>query len=220
MRGARARRICILAPLLWMSGAVVNVLIAWACVIGFRPATSWLVDSAEHVKWVGAVPNEWPQNPTGGDDVRDRGRYGATRFHYRYADSVLTEVWRQQVTRAGWPLDSLERSQLTHSGKGMPMQVQNRWAYQLPRWVAGNRATAGPMLPLRPLGGFVVGSCVYAGALGCVLIAAVKLRRAVRRRAGRCVECDYTLTGLRVGEPCPECGAASAPGSSLALRAR
>jgi hypothetical protein len=62
-------------------------------------------------------------------------------------------------------------------------------------------------LPLRPIGaGLAINAVFYALVLAGLIYGPGRVRRARRRRGGRCIECGYELRGLT--EPgCPECGA-------------
>lgn len=64
-------------------------------------------------------------------------------------------------------------------------------------------------LPLHPIWrGIIVDSLIYAAAWATMFIGIGTIRRALRRRAGRCTRCAYDLSGLRSGTLCPECGSA------------
>lgn len=52
-------------------------------------------------------------------------------------------------------------------------------------------------------------SLLFAGFWALAIPFPFKLRRALRRRAGRCVRCKYDLTGIDADQPCPECGRVS-----------
>ncbi len=64
-------------------------------------------------------------------------------------------------------------------------------------------------LPLHPIWrGIIVNSLFYAAFWTSLFVGIGAIRRALRRRAGRCTRCAYDLSGLRSGTLCPECGAA------------
>lgn len=76
--------------------------------------------------------------------------------------------------------------------------------------LADTQRFALPLLPLWP--GFAINTFFYALLLfGAWRLLGV-LRRAVRRRGGRCVGCGYDRGGLDAGAACPECGAGVAIG--------
>ncbi|UYV13698.1 MAG: hypothetical protein NCW75_05290 [Phycisphaera sp.] len=61
-----------------------------------------------------------------------------------------------------------------------------------------------PLLPLWP--GFAINTGVYALLLFALVRTPRVLRRALRRRGGRCVGCGYDRAVLDRGVACPECG--------------
>lgn len=68
-----------------------------------------------------------------------------------------------------------------------------------------------PLLPLWP--GFLLNTFFYALLLFGAWRLPGMLRRAVRRRRGRCAGCGYSRDGLDAGTACPECGAGVAIGN-------
>lgn len=63
-------------------------------------------------------------------------------------------------------------------------------------------------LPLRPLWpGFLINTFFYAILTFALVRGPRVLRRARRRRRGRCERCGYDRAGLDAGAACPECGA-------------
>lgn len=51
--------------------------------------------------------------------------------------------------------------------------------------------------------GFLISLACLAAGIGLTLQHHARLRRPLR---GRCYACNYDLSGLPVGAPCPECG--------------
>ncbi|UYV12611.1 MAG: hypothetical protein NCW75_15125 [Phycisphaera sp.] len=62
-----------------------------------------------------------------------------------------------------------------------------------------------PLLPLWP--GFLLNTLFYAVLTFALVRTPRVLRRALRRRRGRCVGCGYDRDGLDTDAACPECGA-------------
>lgn len=102
---------------------------------------------------------------------------------------------------SGWPLPATSY---------MTEQV---WTSSTPTWrsawtiVYGEWPNNNPkVLGLRPLwAGLIVNSLLAAAVMLVAVELALSLVRRRRRRAGRCRQCNYDLTG--VSGRCPECGA-------------
>lgn len=139
------------------------------------------------------------------------------------------------IYRAGWPAPSMQHEahwiQLVDRGPS-PMYFDSydsvrptasppemSLASGLELWRVSQHATgfglmpiefeptnrfALPLLPLWP--GFAINTAFYALLLFIAWRTPGLIRRAVRRRRGRCVRCGYDRSGLDAGEACPECG--------------
>ncbi|MFI4882861.1 MAG: hypothetical protein ACIAQU_09790 [Phycisphaerales bacterium JB064] len=118
-----------------------------------------------------------------------------------------TEYAEWGARAAGWPMLCLaSRSSETTTG---PRQTS--WSLRL--WspaATGGSAPRDPdrgAVPLRPLPlGLAANTLLFAAPLFVVLVAVPTVRRAIRRRRGRCPACGYDRRGLDHRSPCPECG--------------
>ena len=71
----------------------------------------------------------------------------------------------------------------------------------------GAGSTRRRLLPLHPVPiAFLANTSVYAALLWLVTPGPFILRRAIRRKRGRCISCAYDLRGTDHAA-CPECGA-------------
>ena len=118
-------------------------------------------------------------------------------------------------TSAGWPWRALRSDDYAATGRrdGRMSILARTPRASLPGGlvvpsrspIPGLADFALPLLPLWP--GFLINTLFYALLLfGAWRLPGV-LRRAVRRRRGRCVGCGYDRQGLDTDAPCPECGA-------------
>jgi hypothetical protein len=87
---------------------------------------------------------------------------------------------------------------LVRSGSGGMVRVQRSIGY----------------LPVWP--GLIADSLLYAAGWWGVIAGVGVLLAKARRRAGTCTFCGYSLEGLRMGMPCPECGRERAGANSAA----
>ncbi len=198
-------------------GAGTTVLVAWGCAMlidedGHRVfATSgidrgtWLV---VQTRTMGATRlySDWLREPASWQaDVKPRTLVAP------WGDELLpqSESGRRVLDARGWPMLAMWGSFGVELPRGAPKAVH--WAVALPRQdVHGVRDDWTRVIPLAPIWlGFAVDTLFY-GLAWVVLIALVvgpgALRRASRRRRGRCLRCAYDLRGIPAGA-CPECGA-------------
>lgn len=91
----------------------------------------------------------------------------------------------QMWTAAGWPMRSFT----------IPPQS---WRYA---WSTVEVPSVGVIWP-----GLLMNTLCFAGIIGVFWWAQGAVRRARRRRRGRCVRCGYDLRGGAGGAVCPECG--------------
>lgn len=141
--------------------------------------------------------------------------------HGGYGDPAELPVWLSLWTDPGW-------TESVAPGSAIAMDVGVGWpcvAFHLSGDAVGLRARPavvrggywwrpGPghgtrlvaWLPIFP--GVLIDSAVYGlAAYGLCAVLPSSVRRAVRRRRGRCVRCGYDRRGLGDGALCPECGA-------------
>ena len=120
---------------------------------------------------------------------------------------------RKGVRWSGWPALSMVALNEVDAWARVSSNVVRRglalpegWLPQSgTAWPVVDTPTTLPLLPHFP--GFAIDTAFYAGVSWLLIFAPFALRRALRRRRGRCTECGYELAML---ETCPECGA-SAP---------
>jgi hypothetical protein len=113
---------------------------------------------------------------------------------------------------AGWPWISMssERNLTPDFTLELCSGIRVPWktGVMMPPPLFGAPAAAPGALPLRPLWpGFAVDAGIFAMAWFGLLFVSGMIRRAFRRRRGRCSSCAYDLRGIPIGAPCPECGA-------------
>lgn len=123
-------------------------------------------------------------------------------------DPQVEVVMQLRDHATGWPLVALRwREVVLFIGDAAPIRrVSGRLT--LPEWLQWGDAFSGsrremPCIPIWP--GFFVNALMYGAAAGAVMFGPGAVRRAMRRRAGRCERCGYPRGDSAV---CTECGAA------------
>lgn len=144
------------------------------------------------------------------------------------ATSITTVLYQANWAKYGLPFRSLgvgSVSVLESTGTSSTFRVDGRELFFVERWQRGMQllrplpknvmpwsqqakafkpSVFSRFLPLWPLWpGFVLNTVVYGAAVWCVMFAPGFVRRASRRKRGRCAGCGYELAGL---VKCPECG--------------
>ena len=197
-------------------GAIVNVAVAWGCVLSLPPMvdipmrevtdTSRVIPQEEVVE---LLRNHFHHSGIRmGDDV---GGYGEEQRHFGW-----------KAVRAGWLGDNLNFDYHTKLG-GWPAYSLKGWlewddrktpeykshdsgALMLPEWTMPEE---GPRrlieyLPWHPLWpGFAINTVFYAAMLWLLFAAPGYVRRRIRARRGLCPACAYPIGTSNV---CTECG--------------
>jgi hypothetical protein len=187
-------------------GAIVNVAVAWGCLIhlaGNAPFPSTEIVSASD-EWKGVVvwQNQWPQKE---ERSHSTGAVEATYFELESTDIEGVETWAELgcAKTSGWPClalwGGLSWVDSSHRALDKPITV---WAIDF-----------NPILPLKPIWpGFAINTIFYAAVLWIVFAIPGGVKRLRRRAKGWCIHCGYDLRGQTTsvnGERrCPECGKA------------
>ncbi len=185
-------------------GAVVNVFVAWGCVLwsSWRSVEApYLAEDDRRMRELAA-----PKNDDQEYIVIQRTNVG---FDYLILGSIprdlrgpprrAKEHWH--VIRAGWPFRSLACE------RRVGIESEDAWKYAWPR-VGSLEPIARDVHRRLPLQAsvmpFIANSVIYAGIAWLSLVVVRTIRHGTRRRRGLCSRCGY-----RVGaDPvvCPECG--------------
>lgn len=213
--------------LLLLLGAIVNVVVAWGCVLNPWRATQRfsLLNLSSELVWWRAIAPEGMREPLravrlsipGVDQDLLTGE-PCSAANLRVNEWLVEETIRMH---AGFPMRSLSgtvfnyvrpspdnRTTQQFDGIVRPpaMFVSKSIEYQRPHW---------PLEPLWP--GFAINTVFYAAMLWMLFAFPFALRRIIRRRRGQCVRCGYDLRGQATSDDtimqiiCPECGGMDRP---------
>jgi hypothetical protein len=184
------------ALLFLLAGAACTVLVAWACAylrLGGRPG--W-----DHREW----PTDLGQGTSGREEFRWDWVGGSTRSltGFRPSRDSDGEDLRLTRTEAGLPVRALVGDEFFQVPN--PSVVLRRDGIVI--------MSDGRRLPTRVIWpGFLADTAFYAAVLAALILVPRRLRRHLRRRAGRCTRCGYDRRGIDAATPCPECGVAPHP---------
>ena len=172
------RRLVIIAIFL-LTGAVVNVAVAWGCVLWSPVLKTEKIDE---------IPR-WARHRAWG--------IGWSAISRPYPTGSTTTI------EAGFPLACVggEFTWTPYGGLG------GRGTRFLIGWERGERWPKPPRpFPIRPLtSGFVINTLLYAAVLWLLIPGPFVVRRIIRVKRGLCVKCAYPMGESGV---CSECGAA------------
>jgi hypothetical protein len=176
----RPMRTLLVILLLLVSGAVVNIAVAWGMEYGQRRGL--LAIQTRRLL-------QTQTNPHFGVAITDD------------ADARLSKIFAP--IQAGWPTPSLCRYfWIDMPGVSRPSNLTiGLAAPALPRWSGGRTSVRLPIRPLWP--GFAINTVFYAGLLWLLFAAPFALRRRRRIKRGRCPACAYPVGPSEV---CTECG--------------
>jgi hypothetical protein len=219
------RRAIVLIAVLLLAGAVVNVAVAWGCLLfpetfaaRFYQGNDSAVVAASSDE-IESVRKAFRATQFRDDQCLSSGtsRLGWTMREAEVlprlrrpsslgANSVV-DVPRLNHLVAGLPFKSLEGVRSETIG-----QVNRSGALPVPSFLGSSEPLASmsmmPILPLWP--GFAINTVFYAAILWALFAAPFALRRRRRIKRGLCRHCGYDLRGRAADAHfCPECGASA-----------
>ena len=205
-RLSRVRRGALRVGLYLFAGAIINVLVAWACA-AWSPVRP--VDGPVAFADSRPIPVHWNHPDL---SLASEGLGVQRRLDYLIGDEAGFR--KQEVDCAGWPMlcvwDSHEEDRPAKAAAA-PRKWKPPSGLAPPDWLKGKK-TLG-VLPLRvDIAPFLVNSILFGSVLAVPgLVRWVGIRRAMRR--ARCLSCRYDLQGLTSDASgvvrCPECGEAA-----------
>lgn len=186
-------------------GAIVNVAVAWGCVMWSPFRTSTLLDNEVSVLVLKShgldsyAPYKLFSNSSVGFGIRRIVVYG---WNMASMSSPLDELVIMFYD-SGFPMlcmtgryeISLTSDEVNYFTLIDPSSNLSKGSLR-PRW----------LIPLRPVWpGFIVNTVIYAVLLWLLTLAPFTARRMIRHKQGRCIKCGYDLRGTE-HDVCPECG--------------
>ena len=204
------------AAIFLLAGAVVDVAVAWGCILAFPHPTKYrpvyLPSDAETRAW-------WHDNKPAGvteglAGVEIRERLGWRRLQYMGDHGGGSEILPSGAIRmSGRAPDSASCGQ-TFAGFPMMSLHGERWRRYCFERRAGELLAASGLTsaigrmnyPFRPIWpGFAVNTVFYAAILWLMICGPLSLRRLIRVKRGRCPVCAYPKGHSAI---CTECGKA------------
>ena len=208
------KRFALKLALCLLLGAIINVAVAWGCLLEFPP------------RWdqFASVDNErdlTPEEALGllrscnADIGGSQDKYGEShsRVGWRMESAVWSPwtefAWSMSVhkTSAGWPFFAITGCFVWDDRKSDHSAGHFETAFLMPDWLArsGNRSLVtfipfGPMWP-----GFAINTIFYTAILWLPFAALGRIRRRRRIKRGLCPACAYPVGDSAL---CTECGTA------------
>ncbi len=219
--------------ILLLLGAVVNVAVAWGCVLSMNPRMpdaqkraggSW--DGPDHILWIIfehlapgrlRIVSSWHDPSVGGgigggwpDDPAEPLVPGWAPFLSPSYEPPVHATHHYVAQAFGWPCLSMWGGVkvIRRPRPGSKPTVSTVFALNLDPDKADdpNDHWDLRLLPLHPLWpGFAANTIFYAAMLWLLTLGPFTARRMIRRKRGRCIKCGYDLRGAE-HEVCLECG--------------
>ena len=208
-----------------LSGVIVNVAVAWACVLLINMpkqnssatilsvptgkwyvslrntfGTTYIISSRDKITWSESTPAQ------SAEQVIPSWAYilMTPTEQYNNGGPAILEV--REVAGRGWPIRTLwnEVSRSVGPRTGFPYE-QSLDGIPIPRWLRP-LDTIIIIFPIHPIWrGFVINTIFYGALLWLLTLGPLSARRMIRHQCGRCIKCGYDLRGNSEGG-CPECG--------------
>ena len=192
-------------------GAIVNVAVAWGCAV-----TYWDWNGGETVPYTPEIAREICMgiNPVASETPGSAFEgYDQISFGHRFSITVANRGQSNQVYAhvvwAGWPCVSMD------GAFWLAPNVDGKRSLWVLPWEPNHNQLLIPYRPIWP--GFAINTVFYAVLLWMLWRSPFVVRRIIRRKRGRCINCGYDLRGTSGvnsggggGGVCSECGAQSA----------
>jgi len=199
MRRGVVRRWVVRVVVCLLLGAVVNVAVAWGCVV-CGPSSLTTPGTGAHT--YASDLFGYPTFVSGDFDIRVLG-YQQVELTNAGSGMQGANVWRAEFAhRAGWPMFAVSGTSFGEYRDQRPSELPSRWLLEFGQPASTLRVE----LPYRLVWpGSAINTVFYAVMLWLLFAAPFTLRRRRRVRKGLCVKCAYP-----VGESdiCTECGRA------------
>jgi hypothetical protein len=162
----------------------------------------------------GWLPASWPEASTAERWTGVSSGFSHTETFFRtsaHEPPGNPDTYVLERDTFGWPFPALVRfsAGVQHgpaSLRGEPLRQFFAEFAAAAGARAGREKARGKPTPVWPFfPGFALDTAFYAAIAFGLLSGPGAIRRRVRRAGGRCPACDYDLSGLPPGSPCPEC---------------
>jgi hypothetical protein len=211
------------------TGAILSVLVSWACALHSQEPLT-LIWEAASPHFTSFLPPDWlspPPNDSNGYRIQCDIAGVWTGFGATVEIGGADGRWEEHPDRSvflcglslqqcGWPWHALECARaeanpgVSPGGKSClvggiePPKFLQPTALPKTTRISSFR----PALPLRPLWtGLLLDTFFYAAIMAGLIYAPRMVRQVWRKRHGLCTTCGYARTGLAPNTACPECGA-------------
>ncbi|MCC6679014.1 MAG: hypothetical protein IT436_17955 [Phycisphaerales bacterium] len=201
------KRLALILAVSLLFGAVVNVLVAWGCLLRkpFPGSAPWTRGGTAY-RWPITVPATWPDKPSSFEQTygtgwalhTTRGFSESTGINFAGMREHTVEVWH-----CGWPRAALRAIAIT-SDSDDPTTTELLDGIPMPGFLLPLANWKPAYLPTRPEPkAFTINTLLYGLPITVPLLIIRPVRRWRRRRAGLCPHCRYPFGASPV---CTECG--------------
>ncbi len=201
------RRSLLTVAIFLLAGAVVNVAVAWGCVLLANhvwPSEALADPNPEHATpsaWRRSVPASWPEVPISGRTYEGKWLRVVRESCLDFNGEAIIDYYVLSEWRIGVPAKALSYdSYVHHEREGGPISTTRLLEHAIPA-PPGKQRLAFPARPIWPA--FIANTLFYAAFLWILIPGPFAIRRFLRLWRGLCPKCAYPMGDSAV---CTECG--------------